>query len=171
MVMADLVKKDFSKMDVEWTAPATPHQNGKVEKKFDTLMGYARALLNQAGLKGDFRQRFWAFAAEMVTFLNNITAFNNESPYEKLFKVNVTMKTELRIFGELGSVRFRKGTIHPKIENRGRTCMFVGYTKNHPEGTYLFYDLQTKRIIISRDVIWLGKMYHEWRWYMENEKK
>ncbi|MFN9902870.1 MAG: hypothetical protein ACK55Z_29645, partial [bacterium] len=34
----------------EYSAPETPQQNGKVERKFATLFGRIRAMLNAAGL-------------------------------------------------------------------------------------------------------------------------
>ena len=67
-------------------------------------MVHARAVLNHAGEMGDFGQRFWAYGVALVTYLNNIAASNKSSPFEKLFKVNVKMKTELRVFGKLGYV-------------------------------------------------------------------
>ena len=39
-------------------------------------MGYARSILNEAGLVGDFRQNFWAYAAALVTQQNNILPNN-----------------------------------------------------------------------------------------------
>ena len=41
--------KDGSKIQFEFTAPATPQQNGIVEHAFPTLMGCTRAMMNYAG--------------------------------------------------------------------------------------------------------------------------
>jgi transposase InsO family protein len=40
----------------EYTAPGTPQQNGKVERKFATLNARVRAMLNHAGLPSKLRQ-------------------------------------------------------------------------------------------------------------------
>ena len=40
--------------------------------------------------------------------------------------------------------------------------MFVGYSLDHPPDSYCLINLSTKRIIHSRDVIWLDKT---WRHY------
>ena len=32
-----------------YTAPSTPHQNGRVERKFYTLFGWVHAMLNDGG--------------------------------------------------------------------------------------------------------------------------
>mgnify|MGYP000850200720 CR=1 FL=1 len=38
--------------------------------------------------------------------------------------------------------------------------MFVGYSENHAEMVFRMYHPETSRIAQSRDVIWLGRMYH-----------
>ena len=49
-----------------------------------------------------------------------------------------------------------------KFSNKGRTCMFVGYTTKHAGDVYRMLDLDTKRITTSRDIRWLDKSYSEW---------
>ena len=41
--------------------------------------------------------------------------------------------------------------------------MLLGYAKDAPAGTYQFLHLQTKRVVVSRDVQWLGIMYKQHR--------
>ena len=38
--------------------------------------------------------------------------------------------------------------------------MFVGYSENHAEMVFRMYHPESSRIAQSRDVIWLGRMYH-----------
>ena len=66
----------------------------------------------------------------------------------------------LRIFGEACILHF-KTTATQKLDNRGKRCLFVGNTTNHPCDTYRLWDPVSKRIILSRDVVWVNKMY--WR--------
>ena len=49
-----------------------------------------------------------------------------------------------------------------KLDNRGKTCMFVGYADDHTKDVYRFRNIHTKRIILSRDVRWL---YIIWKQY------
>ena len=57
----------------EMTAPSTPQQNGKVERKFATLYGRMRAmLLGCKHMKTSDRKQLWAEAANLATDLNNI---------------------------------------------------------------------------------------------------
>ena len=44
----------------EFTAPGTPQQNSVVERKFPTLMGRARAMMNHAGFDDNFKKSFGA---------------------------------------------------------------------------------------------------------------
>ncbi len=38
--------------------------------------------------------------------------------------------------------------------------MFMGYSEDHAENVFQMFNSETSRIAQSRDVIWLGKMYH-----------
>ena len=39
--------------------------------------------------------------------------------------------------------------------------MFMGYNMQHAGDVYRFLHMKTNHIIYSRDVLWLGKMWHE----------
>ena len=41
--------------------------------------------------------------------------------------------------------------------------MFVGYSSVHPKGTYCFVNLETHRVVHSRDTRWLNKTWGEWQ--------
>jgi hypothetical protein len=40
--------------------------------------------------------------------------------------------------------------------------MFVGYFVHHANDVYRMLNIYTKRIIQSRDIIWLNEAYHDW---------
>ena len=50
-----------------------------------------------------------------------------------------------------------------KLDNRGKTCMFVGYDDDHTKDVYRFLNIHTKRIILSRDVRWLNIMWKRYK--------
>ena len=50
-----------------------------------------------------------------------------------------------------------------KLDDRGKTCMFVGYADVHSRDVYRFLNIHTKRIIISRDVRWLNIISKHYR--------
>jgi len=55
-----------------------------------------------------------------------------------------------------------KSDLQGKLTNRGTTCMFVGYSVNHSNDVYRMLDLDSKRIIHSRDIIWLERNFKTW---------
>jgi hypothetical protein len=87
----------------EFSGPRTPQRNGKVERKFQTLYGRIRAMLNDAGLENDVRSGVWSECANTVTFLSNITSTKTQDkcPHQLLFKVKPKLPSSLRIFGEI----------------------------------------------------------------------
>ena len=50
-----------------------------------------------------------------------------------------------------------------KLDNRGNTCMFVGYADDYTKDVYRFLNIRTKRIILSRDVRWLNIMWKRYK--------
>jgi hypothetical protein len=56
----------------EFSGPRTPQRNRMVERKFQTLYGRIRAMLNGAGLEGELTGKIWAEFVMNVTFSSNI---------------------------------------------------------------------------------------------------
>ena len=50
-----------------------------------------------------------------------------------------------------------------KLDDRGKTCMFVGYAEDHTKDVYRFLNIHTKRIILSRDVRWLNIIWKRYK--------
>ena len=147
----------------EFSGPRTPQRNGKVERKYQTFFGRIRATLNNAGVEDGIRSGVWAECARTVTFLSNITSVKSQEkcPYQLLFESKPKLPSCLKIFGEMGVVT-TKDDIQGKLKNRGTTFMFVGYSVDHANDVYRMLNLKTKKIVNTRDVVWLGKCYKEW---------
>ncbi len=62
----------------------------------------------------------------------------------------------LRTFGEAGIIKNGKDG---KVGDRGITMVFVGYADGHAENCYRMYNLMTSQVSVTRDVIWIGRMY------------
>ena len=90
----------------EFTAPYTPEQNGKIERKYATLYGKARAMLNWAKLTKVLRIQLWAQCAQTVTRLENIlyNKAETKTASEKFYGKNPPWTQHLRTFGEIGIV-------------------------------------------------------------------
>ena len=70
----------------------------------------------------------------------------------------------MRTFGEMAVVAIHEGKkMRSKLDNRGKTCMFVGYAEDHAGDVYRFLNIHTKRIIMSRDVRWLNILWKHYR--------
>eukprot|EP00957_Ditylum_brightwellii_P159968 12177039-Ditylum_brightwellii.AAC.1 len=75
-----------------------------------------------------------------------------------LFKKNPTFAEHLRTWDDAGTVKVKKATTS-KLANKGVQCMFVGYTLNHVDNCYCMLNLSTMRVMISRDIVWVRRMY------------
>ena len=49
------------------------------------------------------------------------------------------------------------------LDDRGKTCMFVGYADDHSKDVYRFLNIHAKKICISRDVRWLNIILNQYR--------
>jgi hypothetical protein len=87
----------------EFLGPRTPQRNGKVVRKFQTLYGRIRAMLNGAGLEGELRDKIWAECVMNVTYLSNIISTKSifKSPFESLYGEKPILHNNLKIFGEV----------------------------------------------------------------------
>jgi hypothetical protein len=67
----------------------------------------------------------------------------------------------MRQFGEIGYVKW--GTkFKAKLKDRGIPMLYLGRAQNHSCDTYRFMNLDTKKVIHSRDATWMNKVYGEW---------
>ena len=150
----------------EFTAPGTPQQNSIVERRIPTLMGRARAMLIQAGLEPKHKGELWCEVISTATKLDNIMVRpeRTKPPYTLFYGEDAKYAQSLRIFGEMAVIAIHEGRkMRSKLDDRGKTCMFVGYAENHAKDVYRFLNIHTKRIILSRDVRWLNIIWKRYK--------
>ena len=58
-----------------------------------------------------------------------------------------------------------------KLDTRGRTGIFVGYADDHAGNIYRFINIQTKKIILSRDIQWLNSFWKQYKKRKDDSKK
>jgi hypothetical protein len=75
-------EREGIKVQMEFTAPNTPQENGKVERAFATLWGRTRAMLNHAYFDEEHRTGLWTECASCATMLSNILCNKGASSYE-----------------------------------------------------------------------------------------
>ena len=158
------------KIDFEYTPVGTPQHNGVVERAFATLYGRVRAMFNRAGIHDENRKILWAECASGATFLDGILVENSKDKcrHEKFYGTMPSFSKNLRVFGEMGVVLDQQNRkIKQKLSNRGKTHIFVGYSSRHSSDVYRMYNLETKRVTVTRDIRWLGMTYGK---YMSKEE-
>ena len=137
----------------EFTAPGTPQQNSVVEKRIPTLMGRARAMLIQAGIDSKGKGEFWCEVISTATKLDIIMVRPERTtppPPTLFYGTDAKYMRYLRKFGEMAVIAIHEGKkMRSKLDDRGKTCMFVGYADDHSRDVYRFLNIHTKRKIMS----------------------
>ena len=150
-------------INFEYTARDTPQQNSLAELGFTVLSAYGRALMSAAYIPADIRNKgVWREAIKTATDLDALVAIKLDGvlkPRVEHWSGKLPAYAHyLKTWGEAGTVKIKnKSTTN--IEDRGVTCMFVGYTKQHAGDCYRMLNLNTFGIHESRDIIWLHRMY------------
>jgi hypothetical protein len=89
----------------EFSGPKTPQRKGKVERKFQTLYGRIREMLNGANLEGELRDKILAKCVMLLIYPTS-------SQQNQILKAhlsyhmlkNPTLHNNLKVFGEVGVV-------------------------------------------------------------------
>ncbi|KAJ0800174.1 putative RNA-directed DNA polymerase [Helianthus annuus] len=141
-------------MLLETTCPHTPQQNGVVERKHRHLLETARALRFGANLPKCFWGECVLTAAYVINRLPS-NVLKNKTPYEIIFGTKPDYG-HLRVFGCLAYFK-NFNTKGDKFEQRAKPGVFLGY----PPGTkgYKIFDLETRKIMVSRDVLFFEENF------------
>ena len=120
-----------------------------------------RTTFIHAGLELEEAQKYWCEYANIFIKIENILSKMNESSCacKKLEGRMPSYSHNLRTFGEIAIVKDNGLKIKGKLKDRGMKAMFVGYADNHAGNVYRFVNLKTKRVILSRDITWMNKLY------------
>ncbi len=107
------------------------------------------------------RFKLWPEVVMTATFLNNLVpvSINGEKKtrWEHAGRNLPAWVENLQTFGEAGTEKEKK---EGKVLDRGVTMMFVGYNNYHSGNCYHMYNLVTSRVVITRNAVWLGRMYY-----------
>ena len=52
--------------------------------------------------------------------------------------------------------------IKAKLDDRGKTFIWLGYAKNHAIGTHRIYNPNTRKVILTRDVVFLRQSFGQY---------
>ncbi|CAL8132132.1 unnamed protein product [Prunus armeniaca] len=126
----------------------TPQQNGVVERKNRTVVEMAKAMLHEKGLP----YYLWAEAVHTAVYLLNrcpTKALGDKTPFEA-YSGRKPGLAHLKIFGCLCYVHI-PSEVRQKLDAKSTKSIFVGYAIC--EKGYRVYDPATKKILLSRDVV------------------
>jgi hypothetical protein len=156
----DIMEHPTLSAKFEFTAPNSPQQNGRIVRKFATLNGKCRAMLNAAEFNKEIRHKMWAYCAYHATLFDNILIRKDtkETPWKMFYGTNPDHTTNLLPFGNMCIVS-KNAKIQSKLTNRGFPAIYLGPALNHKPGVHRFYNFKTKHAILSRNYVPLNQTF------------
>jgi hypothetical protein len=146
----------------EYTARHTPQENSPVETGFGTMANRARAMMVEAMVPYQWRRVLMPEACKTATKLDGLTVVQwqgkEATRYEHWCGQNPKFANHLRTWGEAGTVTVKE-KMAAKVDDRGKTCMMIGYADDHAGDVYRLWTPVTRAVYISRDVTWLNRMF------------
>ena len=112
------------------------------------------------------KREIWCEVISTATKLDNIMVRKERTkpPYTLFYKKEPKYKNYLRSFGEMAVIAISDGKkMRSKLDTRGKTGIFVGYADDQAGNVYRFINIQTKKIILSRDIQWLNSFWKEYK--------
>ena len=69
----------------------------------------------------------------------------------------------LCVFGEVGIITIGSNKIRAKLDDCGILGLFTGYPENYSRDSFCMLNLNTKCFWTTRDIIWMNKMYGDFK--------
>ena len=132
------------------TVKKTPQQNGVAERMNRTIVERIRCMLSHAKLS----RTFWGEAMRTAVDLINLSPSNpllGDVP-ERVWRGKDVTYDHLKVFGCRAFVHIPKDE-RSKLDDKSKQCIFIGY--GHDEFGYRLWDPLDKKLIRSRDVVFL----------------
>ena len=127
-----------------------------------------------AGFRQQDKRKFWCEVISTATKLDNIMVRKDRTkpPYSHFYNNEAKYMKFLRSFGEMAVIAITDGKkMRSKLDTRGRTGIFVGYADDHAGNVYRFINIQTKKIILRRDIQWLNSFWKEYKKRKDDSRK
>jgi hypothetical protein len=103
-----------------------------------------------------FREAFKT-ATDLDSLVVTTVGEKKATRHDHFYGKNPKWMKFLRTWGEAGTVKFKTKTT-PKLADRGKHCMFIGYADDHDCNVYRMWNPKMERVHITRDVIWMKQM-------------
>ncbi|KAM1111108.1 hypothetical protein ACFX13_010490 [Malus domestica] len=144
-------------MERQLTIAYSPQQNGVAERRNRTICEMARSMMTEKGVP----VIFWAEAVSTAVYLQNrcfTTSVIDKTPFEAFTGRKPGIK-HLKVFGCICYTHV-PSPLRQKFDDKTRKGIFMGY--GSCEKGYRVYDLQSKKIVLSRSVIFSEDK--SWKW-------
>lgn len=145
----------------QMTAAYTPQQNGVCERRNRTVMNMVRSFLTSSSIP----KVFWPEAVNWsIHVLNRCPTFSvrNKTP-EEAWSGHKPTVDYFRVFGCVAYAHVPDEK-RRKLDDKGEMCVFLGVSNQAK--AYKLYNPSTKKIVVSRDVVFDEEKMWEW-----NEKE
>lgn len=139
------------------TAAYTPQQNGVAERKNRTIMNMVRSMLSEKKIP----KNFWPEAVNWTVHILNRSptlAVQNMTPEEAWSGTKPSVEY-FRVFGCISYVHVPDAK-RTKLEDKSVACVLLGVSEESK--AYRLYDPITKKVIISKDVVFEEKKTWDW---------
>ncbi|CAL9017922.1 unnamed protein product, partial [Prunus brigantina] len=150
-------------MERQLTIAHSPQQNGVAERRNRTICEMARSMMTEKGMP----VIFWAEAVSTAVYLQNrcfTTSVSSKTPFEAFTGRKPGIK-HLKVFGCICYTHV-PSSLRKKFDDKSRKGVFMGY--GSCEKGYRVYDLQSKKIVLSRSVIFNEDK--AWNWKSDQEE-
>ncbi|KAG7582944.1 Zinc finger CCHC-type superfamily [Arabidopsis suecica] len=140
------------------TAPYSPQQNGVVERRNRTMMEMTRSMMKHMHLPN----YLWGETIRHTTYLLNrvvTRALKDMTPYE-CFRGKKPTVNHVRIFGCIAYAKVDKPHLR-KLDDRSRILIHLGTEPGSK--AYRLMDPQTRKVTVSRDVIFDETKGWDWK--------
>ncbi|CAL9014241.1 unnamed protein product [Prunus brigantina] len=150
-------------MERQLTIAYSPQQNGVAERRNRTICEMARSMMKEKGIL----VIFWAEVVSTAVYLRNrcfTTSVSSKTPFEAFTGRKPGIK-HLKVFGCICYTHV-PAPLRQKFDDKARKGVFMGY--GSCEKGYKVYDLQSKKIVLSRSVIFNEDK--AWNWKSDQEE-
>ena len=149
-------------IEFKFTARDTPQQNSLAEVGIFTLANRVWAMMHYAHVPLEYCYKLFHDCYATAAMVDGLMIVNVNGKFasrsEHFCGANLKCMAYLRTWGEAGTVKLCQ-RMTPKLSDRGKTCIMIGYAHDHSGDTYCMWDKDMGRVHVSRDVVWLWRMY------------
>lgn len=154
---------NVTRIQRQLTMSCTLQQNGVSKTKNRTVAEMAKTMLHEKGMPYQFQVE----AVHTIVYLLNrcpTKSLDKMTPFEAYSGIKPEI-AHLKVSGSIFYVRVPLN-LRQKLECKSHKCIFVGYDTS--EKRYMVFDPITKKIILSRDVVFDEN--GSWNWEANFEK-